>query len=48
MLITYKKNDKKYFEAIYSNWIKNPKLPDVMFEFQPPKGSERKKLIAKK
>lgn len=47
MVIISKINENKYFEANYSNWRLNPKLPDVMFEFQAPKGSERKKFIAK-
>ncbi len=47
MIIESKKNENKYYEAVYSNWRLNPKLPDVMFEFQPPKGSERKEFIAK-
>jgi len=47
MIIESKKNENKYYEAVYSNWRLNPKLPDIMFEFQPPTGSERKEFIAK-
>lgn len=48
MIIDSKKNENKYYEANYSNWRMNPILPDVMFEFQPPTGSERKEFVAKK
>jgi len=47
MVIESKTNENKYYEATYSNWRMNPKLPDIMFEFQPPTGSERKKFVAK-
>jgi len=47
MVILSKLNENKYYEAVYSNWRINPKLPDIMFEFQAPKGSERKKFVAK-
>jgi hypothetical protein len=47
MVIISKSNENKYYEAVYSNWRINPKLPDVMFEFQAPEGSKRKKFIAK-
>jgi hypothetical protein len=47
MVIESKTNENKYYEAEYSNWIVNPKLPDIMFEFLPPEGSERKKFVAK-
>ena len=47
MIITSKTNENKFYEAIYTNWKTNPKLPDIMFEFQPPIGSERKKFVAK-
>jgi len=48
MIVESKTIENKYYEAEYSNWRLNPKLPDVMFEFQPPAGSERKKFAAKK
>jgi len=47
MIVTSKTNENKYYEAAYSNWRMNPKLPDIMFEFQPPSGAERKKFVAK-
>jgi len=47
MVIISKSNENKYYEAVYSNWRINPKLPDVMFEFQAPEGSVRKKFIPK-
>jgi len=39
MVIYSKADENKYYEALYLNWRLNPKLPDVMFEFQPPAGS---------
>ena len=48
LVISSKTNENKYYEAIYLNWRLNPKLPDIMFEFLPPEGSERKELMAKK
>ena len=45
MIVESKINENKYYEAEYSNWRVNPKLPDIMFEFQPPTGSERKKFV---
>ncbi len=47
MIVVSKTNENKYYEATYSNWRMNPKLPDIMFEFQPPSGAERKKFVAK-
>ncbi len=47
MIVESKTNENKYYEAVYSNWRINPKLPDIMFEFKAPTGSERKKFVAK-
>ena len=47
MVVSSKNNENKYYEATFSNWRMNPKLPDIMFEFQPPAGSERKKFVEK-
>jgi len=47
MIITSKTNKDKYYEAVYSNWRVNPKLPDIMFEFQPPSGSKQVKFQPK-
>lgn len=44
MTIEYLTSENKYFEAVYTNWRKDPKLPDIMFEFQPPKGSVQVKF----
>ncbi|MFK5981326.1 MAG: DUF2092 domain-containing protein [Flavobacteriaceae bacterium] len=44
MTIISKVNENEYYEAVYSNWRINPKLPDVMFEFKELEGSERKKF----
>lgn len=45
MVIQSKINENKYYEAFYSNWTLNPKLPDIMFEFLPPTGSKRKRIV---
>ncbi len=45
MVIQSKINENKYYEAVYTNWTLNPKLPDIMFEFLPPEGSKRKKIV---
>ena len=37
-------NENKYYEAVYINWRKDPKLLDIMFEFQAPSNSVQKKL----
>ena len=47
MVIESKTNENKYYEATYSNWRMNPKLPDIMFEFQPPTGSNQVKFQPK-
>lgn len=47
MVITSKTNKDKYYEAVYTNWRINPRLPDVMFEFQPPNGSKQVKFQPK-
>jgi len=47
MTIQSVEHENEYYEAFYSNWKLNPKLPDVMFEFQPPKGSVKKELKTK-
>jgi len=47
MIVESKTNENTYYEAEYSNWRMNPKLPDIMFEFQPPSGAERKKFVTK-
>lgn len=44
MIIENKNNQVKYYEAEYSNWKIDPNLPDILFEFQPPEGSKRKKF----
>ncbi len=44
MVIQSKINENKYYEAVYTNWTLNPKLPDIMFEFLPPEGSKRKRI----
>jgi hypothetical protein len=37
-----------YYEAVFSNWILNPHLPDLLFEFEPPVNATRKNLETKK
>jgi len=35
------------YEATYSNWVLNPVLPEAVFEFTPPAGANKLRLIAK-
>jgi hypothetical protein len=35
------------YEATYSDWILNPDLPNAIFEFTPPPGANKIRLIAK-
>ncbi len=44
MVIESKTNKNKYYDAVYSNWKKDTKLPDLLFEFQPPTGSTQVKF----
>jgi len=37
-------NDAEYYEATFSNFRKNPNLPDLLFEFKPPNNSESTEL----
>lgn len=48
LIITY--NDKipnTQYEATYSDWVLNPVLPNAVFEFTPPAGANKLRLIAK-
>jgi len=48
LIITY--NDKipnTQYEATYSDWVLNPDLPNAVFEFTPPAGANKLRLIAK-
>jgi hypothetical protein len=48
LIITY--NDKipnTQYEATYSDWVINPDLPNAVFEFAPPAGANKLRLIAK-
>lgn len=35
IIIGSNKNEKDFYDAVFSNWIVDPELPDVLFEFQP-------------
>jgi hypothetical protein len=35
------------YEATYSDWVLNPDLPNAVFEFTPPAGANKLRLIAK-
>ncbi|PCI31265.1 MAG: hypothetical protein COB60_12235 [Flavobacteriaceae bacterium] len=35
LVIESNKNDSDLYDAVFSNWVVNPALPDVLFEFQP-------------
>ena len=47
MSIENAENSDKYYEAVFANWVLNPKLPDVLFKFTAPEGSSRKELQVK-
>jgi len=47
MIVESRTNENNYYEAVYTNWRINPKLPDVMFEFQPLAGSTQVKFQSK-
>lgn len=48
MSIVQTNDSDNSYEAVFSNWRINPKLPDVLFEFKPPANSKREKLQPKK
>ena len=48
MVLASKTDKNKYYEAVFSNWRVDPKLPDMMFEFQPPVNSTQVKFQPKK
>ncbi len=47
MIIGQINNSGSNYEAVFSNWRVNPNLPDILFEFEPPTNSTRKKLQPK-
>lgn len=47
MLIVESANDHKQYEATYSQWVINPVLPSAMFDFLPPSGANRLRIVAK-
>jgi hypothetical protein len=47
VIVYYDINPSQQYEATFSNWQINPELPDAMFEFSPPPGASRLKLVAK-
>ena len=48
MVIIQKEESSKTFESIFSNWVVNPNLPDILFKFTPRPTSKRIKLMPKK
>lgn len=48
LVISNVNNPLGYYEAVFSNWRKNPNLPDILFEFKPPENSKRVALKLKK
>ena len=40
-------DSNKYYKAIFSNWVINPNLPDVLFKFSPPENATRVELQVK-
>lgn len=47
VIVYYDVNPNQQYEATFSNWQLNPLLPNAMFEFTPPVGADKLKLIAK-
>jgi hypothetical protein len=47
VIIYYDVSPNQQYEATFSNWQLNPSLPNAMFEFTPPAGANKLKLIAK-
>ncbi|AFD06670.1 DUF2092 domain-containing protein [Solitalea canadensis] len=46
--IIYKSKDQSpQYEATFSNWVMNPNLPDILFEFAPPPGAHEITILAK-
>jgi hypothetical protein len=46
MLIT-QNSDHSQYEVTFSNWKINPNLPEAMFDFLPPAGANRLRIVAK-
>lgn len=47
MLVVENKGDRKQYEATFSDWQINPVLPVAMFDFLPPPGARRLRIVAK-
>jgi hypothetical protein len=48
LVISYSKTiPNTQYEATYSDWVLNPDLPNAVFEFTPPAGANKLRLIAK-
>lgn len=47
VIVYYDISPNTQYEATFSNWQLNPTLPNTMFEFTPPAGANKLKLIAK-
>ncbi len=49
-MVIFIEGDQKrnHYEATFSNWKLNPKLPDLLFEFEAPEGAIKTSLQPKK
>ena len=47
LVISHPNDTFKYYEAVFSNWRINPRLPDLLFEFAPPANSTQVSFKAK-
>lgn len=45
MIIESSTNDRTYYEVTFANWRLNPKLPDILFEFDPSGDAKRVSLL---
>jgi len=41
VLLAGRSDNGDYYEGVFANWRADPKLPDILFEFQPPSNSTR-------
>jgi hypothetical protein len=47
MIMESKINKSEFYDLVFSNWRIDPKLPDLLFEFQPPENSTQVKFQTK-
>lgn len=46
-MLLIQSKDNRQFESTFSNWEVNPVLPAAMFDFMPPPGARRLRILAK-